>query len=158
MSTCVVCNKEIPRGKKFKGERYKTLAFCSEMCYNAYVANKNTSKDDNGLNQLKAYIDELWDGQVNWPFMMRQIKNICSDYNLNYKQLYKVLRYGIVFDNAVVDPQYGLMQFVKYIEPSKQLVAQIKSNRELAESMEEEVVVVRKPTKQRRYVKEEEWD
>ena len=158
---CRICQANIPRNGKFQGDKYKSIAFCSVECYNKYVEEKEKpkeTKEDSGLNQLKDYINELWNGQVNWAWMMKQIKSICEEYNLTYKRLRKVLEYAIRFEATSVEPQYGLGQFIKYIEPCEQFIAQIKANMESAKNMEDEAVVVRKPVKQQKFRKEEEWD
>ena len=80
MPQCYICGTEIPRGQRFKSPRYKNLSFCSEACYNQHLASKQQPKPkSSSLDKLKSYINDLWQGQVNWPFMMRQIKNLKED-------------------------------------------------------------------------------
>lgn len=160
MSLCKVCNKEIKRGARFKSERYKNFSFCSEQCYNIFLKVKEKKEDvkNNSLNRLKKYIEEIWEDKINWPFIMKQVKTMCEEYQLNYKELYLVIKYGVEIEQYTINTQFGLMQFIKFIEPCMQFVEQINRAKELAEDMEDEEVVVRKVSKQVKKIKEEEWD
>ena len=158
MPQCYICQAEIPRGQRFKSPRYKNLAFCSESCYNQYLASKQQPKSSSSLDKLKSYINDLWQDQVNWPFMMRQIKNIKEEYGVDDKDIRLMLKYAIEYEGAKINPEYGLLQFIQYLQPAKEFAEDILRNRELAERMEDEKVVVRKVSKQVKKVKEEEWD
>ena len=159
MAKCKQCQRDIERGKAYHGEKYKSYPFCSEECYKAFVENKSKPKQvDSSKRKLTDYINELWNGQVNWPFICKQIKNLCEDYGLDYKQLYMVLKYAVVYEDYVVDPQFGLLQFVKFIQPSQEFANQILKNRESAEDLPDEEIVYVKPHKQRVWLKEEDWD
>ena len=162
MSKCRQCRCDIPRGKIFKGELYKSLSFCSESCYNEYIQAKQTkpkqAPKDRHLVKLKDYINMLWDEQVNWPLIMKQIKSMKEEYNLDSKGLYLVLKYATVYEDYVVDRSFGLGQFVKFIEPAQRFAEQIQRSKELAEEMPEEEIVYVKPHKQRVWLKEEDWD
>ena len=138
MSQCIVCQSLIPRGQRFKSPRYKNLSFCSETCYNQYLASKQQPKPSSSLDKLKAYINDLWQGQVNWPFMMRQIKNLKEEYNIDDKDIRLMLKYAIEYEGVKVNPEYGLLQFIQYLQPAKEFAEDILRNRELAESMEED--------------------
>lgn len=158
MANCIVCQSPIPRGKRFKSPRYKNLSFCSESCYNQYLASKQQPKPSSSLDKLKAYINDLWQGEVNWPFMMRQIKNLKEECGVSDNDIRMMLKYAIEYEGVKVDLDYGLLQFIQYLQPSQEFAQEIRKNQVLAESMEEEKVVVRKVSKQMKKVKEEEWD
>lgn len=163
MATCVVCGKEIPRGKRYKGEHYQTTSFCSEECYDEFIQAKQShpksQSKDKYLVVLKDYINSLWNEQVNWPWMMRQIKSMKEKYGLDSQELYLVLKYAVVYEDYVVDTSYGLGQFIRFIQPAFDFAEVIKRNKELAKnySGEEQVIVV-KPHKQIRHIKDEDWD
>ena len=143
MSQCIVCQSPIPRGQRFKSPRYKNLPFCSESCYNQYLASKQQPKPkpkSSSLDKLKSYINDLWQGQVNWPFMMRQIKNLKEEYSVDDKDIRLMLKYAIEYEGAKVNPEYGLLQFIQYLQPAKEFAEDILRNKELAESMEEDMV------------------
>lgn len=140
MPQCYICQAEIPRGQRFKSPRYKNLAFCSETCYNQYLASKQQPKSSSSLDKLKAYINDLWQGQVNWPFMMRQIKNLKEEYSVDDKDIRLMLKYAIEYEGVKVNPEYGLLQFIQYLQPAKEFAEDILRNKELAESMEDDVV------------------
>ena len=140
MSQCYICQSPIPRGQRFKSPRYKNLPFCSEGCYNQYLASKQQPKPSSSLDKLKAYINDLWQGQVNWPFMMRQIKNLKEEYNVDDNGIRMMLKYAVEYEGVKVNPEYGLLQFIQYLQPAKEFAEDILRNKELAESMEEDVV------------------
>lgn len=141
MSVCCICEKIIKRGQRFKSPRYKNLSFCSEPCYNQYLASKQKPKTtSSSLDKLKSYINDLWQGQVNWPFMMRQIKNVKEEYNIDDKDIRLMLKYAIEYEGAKVNPEYGLLQFVQYLQPSQEFAKDILRNRELAKNIEDDEV------------------
>lgn len=143
MPQCYICGTEIPRGQRFKSPRYKNLPFCSESCYNQYLTSKQQSKPkpkSSSLDKLKSYINDLWQGQVNWPFMMRQIKNLKEEYDVDDKDIRLMLKYAIEYEGVKVNPEYGLLQFIQYLQPAKEFAEDILRNKELAESMEDDEV------------------
>lgn len=147
MSQCIVCQSPIPRGKRYKSPRYKNLSFCSESCYNQYFASKQQPKPSSSLDKLKAYINDLWQGQVNWPFMMRQIKNLKEECGVSDNDIRMMLKYAVEYEGVKVDLDYGLLQFIQYLQPSQEFAQEIRKNRELAESMEDDEVEVVKASK-----------
>lgn len=150
MATCIVCQCLIPRGQRFKSPRYKNLSFCSESCYNQYLTSKQQSKPkpkSSSLDKLKAYINDLWQGQVNWPFMMRQIKNLKEEYGVSDNDIRMMLKYAIEYEGVKVDLDYGLLQFIQYLQPSQEFAQEIRKNQALAESMEDDEVEVVKASR-----------
>ena len=163
MSVCKVCGCDIPRGQKFKTNCYKSYSFCSEKCYNEFISAKQekpkSAPKDKHLVILKDYINDIWDGQVNWPFVMRQIKSMKKEYDLTSKELYLVLHYAVDYEDYIVNPSYGLGQFVKFIEPAKRFTENISKAKELAKNLpDEQQVIIKKPSKQKIYIKEENWE
>ena len=142
MATCIVCQSPIPRGQRFKSPRYKNLPFCSESCYNQYLASKQQPKPSSSLDKLKSYINDLWQGQVNWPFMMRQIKNLKEEYGVSDNDIRMMLKYAVEYEGVKVDLDYGLLQFIQYLQPSQEFAEEIRKNQALAEGMEDDEVEV----------------
>ena len=142
MATCIVCQSPIPRGQRFKSPRYKNLPFCSESCYNQYLASKQQPKPSSSLDKLKSYINDLWQGQVNWPFMMRQIKNLKEEYGVSDNDIRMMLKYAVKYEGMKVDLDYGLLQFIQYLQPSQEFAEEIRKNQALAEGMEDDEVEV----------------
>lgn len=137
---CCVCGSPIPRGQRFKSPRYKNLSFCSESCYNQYLASKQQPKPLSSLDKLKSYINDLWQGQVNWPFMMRQIKNLKEECGVSDNDIRMMLKYAVEYEDVKVDLDYGLLQFIQYLQPSQEFAEEIRKNQVLAESMEDDEV------------------
>lgn len=140
MSVCCICEKIIKRGQRFKSPRYKNLSFCSESCYNQYLASKQQPKPSSSLDKLKAYINDLWQGEVNWPFMMRQIKNLKEECGVSDNDIRMMLKYAVEYEDVKVDLDYGLLQFIQYLQPSQEFAEEIRKNQALAESMEDDEV------------------
>ena len=154
MSQCYICGTEIPRGQRYKSPRYKSIPVCSEACYNQYLASKQQLKPSSSLDKLKAYINDLWQGQVNWPFMMRQIKNLKEEYGVSDNDIRMMLKYAVEYEGVKVDLDYGLLQFIQYLQPSQEFAEEIRKNRALAESMEDdEVEMVRASKGKNRWMK-----
>ena len=148
MPQCYICQAEIPRGQRFKSPRYKNLSFCSESCYNQYLASKQQPKPkSSSLDKLKAYINDLWQGEVNWPFMMRQIKNLKEEYGVSDNDIRMMLKYAIEYEGVKVDLDYGLLQFIQYLQPSQEFAEEIRKNQALAEGMEDDEVEVVKASR-----------
>ena len=147
MATCIVCQSQIPRGQRFKSPRYKNLSFCSESCYNQYLASKQQPKPSSSLDKLKVYINNLWQGEVNWPFMMRQIKNLKEECGVSDNDIRMMLKYAVEYEGVKVDLDYGLLQFIQYLQPSQEFAQEIRKNQALAESMEEDEVEVVKASR-----------
>lgn len=144
MANCVICNQSIPRGQRYKSPTHKSLSFCSESCYNQHLASKQQPKPLSSLDKLKAYINDLWQGEVNWPFMMRQIKNLKEEYGVDDNGIRMMLKYAVEYEGVKVDLDYGLLQFIQYLQPSQEFAEEIRKNQALAESMEgDEVEVVK---------------
>ena len=148
MPQCYICGTEIPRGQRFKSPRYKNLSFCSEACYNQHLASKQQPKPkSSSLDKLKSYINDLWQGQVNWPFMMRQIKNLKEEYGVSDNDIRLMLKYAVKYEGMKVDLDYGLLQFIQYLQPSQEFAEEIRKNQALAESMEDDEVEVVKASR-----------
>ena len=138
MPKCIICENEIQRGKRFKSPTHKSTYFCSEECYNKYLAIK--TKPSSSLDKLKSYINYLWDEQVNWPYMMRQIKNLKEDYNIDENEIYMMIKYAIKYEDYKVKQEYGLLQFVQFLQPARNFAEEIKRNREFALNIEEDKI------------------
>lgn len=147
MPQCYICGTKIPRGCKYKGDRYKNLSFCSEACYNQYISSKQYSKSSSSLDKLKAYINDLWQGQVDWPFMMRQIKNLKEECGVDDNDIRMMLKYAVEYEGVKIDVDYGLLQFIQYLQPSQEFAEEIRKNQALAESMEDDEVEVVKASR-----------
>lgn len=164
MATCIVCQSSIPRGQRYKGDRYKSIPVCSEACYNTLLEQKaKTTKAEPypGYNKLTDYIKTQWGGSenVNWMMTHKQIKHLVEKQSMPCDEIRMVLKYAIEIEGQCVDVEYGIGQFIpKFIEPCMKFVEQINRAKEMAEDMEDEEVVVRKVGKQVKKVKEEEWD
>ena len=152
--SCKVCNKEIPRGKRYKSERYKNISFCSEQCYTKYLSIQD--KKNGTKNALKDYINNLFD-QPNWGVFMRQISNLEQEYNLSDNELRMVIKYAMAYEGHTINNQYGLGQFEKYIVPALEFIQAIKDSKNI-DIMDEPYIEEIKKSKQRRFRRPIEFD
>ena len=126
---CVVCNKTIARGQRYKSERYKTIHFCCEECYKKYCEIK-----DNTVSDSRKFTDYLqdWIGDTNWKLIMKQAKSIQEEYGLDFKEMRLVCKYAREYEEVEWDDRYGLGQiFPKYIQPCQDMIEKIKNNRNI---------------------------
>lgn len=159
---CDVCSKEIPRGKRYQGNKYKSLHFCSEDCWKKYCAIKSKPKavvnfkPEKGTSRRKFtdYIQDWTDDKVNWPSIMKQAKDIQEEYELDWNEMYLVCKYAKLYEGHVWDLKYGLGQiFPKYIKPAKDFVNAINKIKNTEIPEEETYVVKRK----RNYIGKVDW-
>ncbi len=124
--TCDVCYKEIPRGQRYQGNKYKSLHFCSEDCFKKYCSIKSKPKPlvnfkpEKGTDRRKFsdYIQEWTNDRANWPLIMKQAKDIQEEYELDWYEMYLVCKYARVYEGVEWDFNYGLGQiFPRYIKP-----------------------------------------
>ena len=159
MSTCKICGAEISRGKAYKGDRFKQERFCSEACYqvrcsNAQRAPKGQTKSEfkpikapSDRRKVTDLIQSIYGDDVNWAFIGTQLKNIMHDYQLEYNDVYYILKYSIYYEQVVVDKEFGLYQiFPKYIEPTARFRDKLAEAKEKAQDM-----VDIKPIKVKKY-------
>lgn len=148
MSTCKICGAEIPRGKAYKGDRFKQEHFCSEVCYQARCANAQRApkgqakaqfqptKSPSDRRKVTDLIQKIYGDDANWAFLGTQLKNIMYDYELEYKDVYYILKYSIYYEQVMVDKEFGLYQiFPKYIEPTEKFRAKLAEAKEKADEI-----------------------
>ena len=164
MAQCEICGVEIPRGRRFKGEKYKSIPVCSEQCYCQLLENKKNAPRKEpypGYNRLMSTIEKCWGEEINWMLTAKQIKSLIEQYDLTCDDIRAIIVYAVKYEGYIIVPEYGLGQiFPKYIEPFQRFREQlnkIKENAEQQKDDEDEIVYV-KPHKQNRKIKlEEDW-
>lgn len=152
---CCVCEKEIPRGKRFKSPMHKSKPFCSEGCYQAYL---DSAPQPSPSRELTDYIQSVWPEEPNYGMLMKQAAQYLKDYDLTYTSLRGILKYAIEIENVKVEPSYGLGQFIpRYIDLYKEFIQKIKKNTWVANRLtgEEFEPIKIRPTKQKRYRRKE---
>ena len=109
--TCDVCGKEIPRGQRYQGNKYKSLHFCCEDCFKRYTKLKTKPKPiinykpEKGTDRRKFtdFIQEWTDDKANWPYLMKQAKDIQEEYDLDWHTMYLVCKYAKNYENSNTD-------------------------------------------------------
>lgn len=137
---CAICSKEIPRGKRYQGDKYKSVHLCSEECFKKYCEIKTKPKPlvnfkpEKGSNRriFTDYIQEWTDNKVNWSWLMKQAKDIQEEYDIDWYSMYLVCKYARKYEEVEWDNQYGLGQiFPRYIEPCQEFMNKIKENKNI---------------------------
>ena len=150
--TCDVCGNEIPKGTRYQGNKYKSLHFCSEDCWKRYCAIKRKPKPvvnfkpekNSDRRKFTDYIQEWTNDTANWPYLMKQAKDIQEEYEINWYEMYLVCKYARVYEGVEWDFNYGLGQiFPRYIKPCMEFKEAIQRAK-LAEIPTEEVVKIKK--------------
>lgn len=152
---CDVCSKEILRGQRYQGNKYKSLHFCSENCFKKYCSIKSKPKavvnfkPEKGTSRRKFtdYIQEWTDDKINWPSIMKQAKDIQEEYELDWNEMYLVCKYARVYEGVEWNYNYGLGQiFPRYIQPCAEFRDAIKKAK-LAEIPNNDVLKIKKKSK-----------
>lgn len=160
MGKCKTCGVDIPRGKRYKTEKYGNLSFCSPECYDIYCKEKTKKKTENvksPFRQLTDYIQSIYPVEYqNWEFFAKQIQSMNKEYNLSYEEIKAIIRYAMEYANHKLEPEYGLGQFIpKYIQATRTFVDSIIQNSNY-EVPEPEVTKVKKK-KNTAKIRLEEW-
>lgn len=160
--TCDICGKEIPRGKRYIGEKYKAEHFCSEECYlqRKPKNNQNIINPNNYYRRTTDYIKAWLDPyEPSWPFIAKQIQSIKQDFNVDDKYIYALLKFCHEYKDVKWNSEYGLYQFLKYTKEMEEFQDSILHVAELAnqDNGQEEYYVVF-PSKKNIHVWLEELD
>lgn len=117
------------------------------------MATKRNYKPKKGTDRRKVtdYIQDWWPWEPNWPWLMKQLKDVMDDNNLEYNDVYLVLKYCREYEGLELNPEFGLYQFFpKYIEPTQEFIDTINQAKALAEEdLEDEYEVVKKNVSKR---------
>lgn len=158
---CCVCGINIPRGQRYKTERYQSKYFCSQQCYEQYIAEKNVDP----FIELKDYIRDIYGGSenVDWLKVARQIPAIRKEHGLTYQEIHAIIRYAMELEGHQLNHDYMLRQFFpQYIQPYKQFKQRLDINKETVKNIGDEIteyeIVHVKSWKRRKYIKEVDWD
>lgn len=158
---CRVCGQEIRKGDRFKGVDFVSIPFCSESCYNEYhidhkpVSRERKTKEATERLKLTDFLCELYlDNGVETQFgwFVKQIEKIEKNYNCVDKDIRLLINYAIRYENYEFDPNYGLIQFERFIPAYKQFNEQIRHSKEVAETMQDDPVVPVTPNSGERYI------
>ena len=157
MPVCRICGKEIPRGTRYKPERYKNQYFCSKECYEKKLAlveeqkQKKESKipklkepdsnqyiplDGTQRRKLTDLIQEIYGETANWGLLMANVRNIERDYNLKDNDFRLVMKYAMEFENYKPMTSLNLYQFEQFIVPTQLFREKIHYNKEIAKDLD----------------------
>lgn len=145
---CEVCGIEIPRGQRYKSERYKTTPFCCEQHYLFFLNKRN--KINEPFNALKDYIDNLFINP-NWETIVKQIKQVKEKHNISDIDLRMTIKYAMEYEHHSFVEEYGLWQFEDYIQPMKEFRESIIQAQKIGAEFDftEEIVAVNRSAKRK---------
>lgn len=91
---CRQCGKEINKESAIKIK--ERIYVCSTECEQKYeyknVKSTQNNKDD--LAELKSYINQLYNGEVNWPLVMKQLRQMREEYGYKNSGILYTLKYA----------------------------------------------------------------
>lgn len=135
---CHQCGKEINKDAaiQIKPRIYVCSADC-EQKYNAksVQSSQKESKKCNDLIELKSYINQLYNGNVNWGLVMRQIKSFKEEYGHTYKQQLWVLKYAYEIKDMCFEAQgIGIIPWL--FKEARQFYSQLSSVRKSLDNID----------------------
>lgn len=150
---CKQCGATIERGKRYKSETHKSIPFCCESCYNAYVQGQLS----NPMLKLNEEIHNLWMEEPNYGIIGTQAKQITNKYNISINDIRLIVRYAILYcdEKPKYDmPMLGLYQFIpKYMNEALEFANTIRTNKRLAEDWTDITYYNKiKPTKRKQHI------
>lgn len=91
---CRQCGKEINKDSAIQIK--PRIYVCSTECKQKYNAKsvQSSQKNKDNLSELKSYIAKLYDGNVNWPLVMKQLKSMQEDYGYKNSGILYTLKYA----------------------------------------------------------------
>ena len=135
---CRQCGKEVNKDAaiQIKPRIYVCSADC-EQKYNAksVQSSQKASKKCDDLIELKSYIAKLYDGNVNWGLVMRQIKSFKEEYGYTYKQQLWVLKYAYEIKDMCFEAQgIGIIPWL--FKEARQFYSQLSSVRKSLDNID----------------------
>ena len=135
---CRQCGKETNKDSAIKIK--ERIYVCSNECEQKYNAknvqsSQKASKKCDDLIELKAYINQLYNGNVNWGLVMRQIKSFKEEYGYTYAQQLCVLKYAYEIEGLSFEAHgIGIIPWV--FQKCKQFYSQLSSVRKSLDNVD----------------------
>jgi hypothetical protein len=135
---CRQCGKEINKDAAIQVK--PRIYVCSADCEQKYKAknvqsSQKASKKCDDLIELKSYINQLYNGNVNWGLVMRQIKSFKEEYGYTYKQQLWVLKYAYEIKDMCFEAQgIGIIPWL--FKEARQFYSQLSSVRKSLDNID----------------------
>ena len=135
---CHQCGKEINKDAAIQVK--PRIYVCSAECEQKYKAksvqsSQKASKKCDDLIELKSYINQLYNGNVNWGLVMRQIKSFKEEYGYTYKQQLWVLKYAYEIKDMCFEAQgIGIIPWL--FKEARQFYSQLSSVRKSLDNID----------------------
>lgn len=148
---CRQCGKEIDKDAAIQIK--PRIYVCSTECKQKYNAKsvQSSQKNKDNLSELKSYIAKLYDGNVNWPLVMKQLKSMQEDYGYKISGILYTLKYA--HDIKEMNFNGNSIGIVPYIyNEAKQFYLQLNQVKKSVDSLQDvcydELTIVKKVNKQ----------
>lgn len=135
---CRQCGKEINKDAAIQVK--PRIYVCSADCEQKYKAknvqsSQKASKKCDDLIELKSYINQLYNGNVNWGLVMRQIKSFKEEYGYTYAQQLWVLKYAYEVKDMCFESQgIGIIPWL--FKEARQFYSQLSSVRKSLDNID----------------------
>lgn len=161
---CRNCKEPVKESVAIKDESKRGFYYCSQECRDTYEVKAKEKKQSASSPEQKAdfvaltdYLDELYRGECNFPYITSQIKFMKEEHGFKYSGILLTLKYVYETMGEELKTQYGIQYVVtKNYENAKQHYLKCKHNREKSEEMQEDSVKILQSsqhTKQNRNIK-----
>lgn len=126
MCVCKMCKADILKDNAYviKGEEGKRDTFyCNIECFDKLIMEKQLKKVKNvdpHIRELNDYIYELYDKNVNFPFISSQIKSMKDNYDFKTLGILLTLKYYVEVLEIPFNQEYGITNVItKYYKLAK---------------------------------------
>ena len=148
---CRQCGKEINKDAaiQIKPRIYVCSADCEQKYEYKNVKSTQNNKDD--LIELKSYISQLYNGEVNWPLIMKQLRQMREEYGYKNSGILYTLKYA--HDIKEIDFNGSGIGLVPYLyNEAKNFYNQLSQVKKSVDNLQnicyDEVTIVKKINKQ----------
>lgn len=147
MPKCKICSTEVKSSAKMIKVKERTYV-CSKECESKYKKGEIPKTD---REQLLDYINDLYDGNANFPVLATQIKRLQDDYKMKEKGMLLALQYYIEIEGNTFDEEYNIKWIIeKYYPIAREHYIKCMELQKKADELEEDNIVFVKPNTQRK--------
>lgn len=90
---CAVCGQSFDTNA-IQATKYSARRYAHQSCFPSGELVPMETPEEDGVKELKEYIDKLFNGNVNWALINKQIKNYKTEMNYSYSGMLKSLIYA----------------------------------------------------------------
>lgn len=128
---CRICHKKIDKSTAYNPK--PRMYYCSKDEYDASRVKKTPQSDDS--KQLVAYIASIYGADMNYPFILNQLKYLRKTYNYKNKGMLLTLQYVQNVKHEKIDTRYGVSHVITrfYINAKKYYIKNMEQKKKILE-------------------------